>query len=120
MSYCPKCGAPLSEAAKFCTKCGAKLDEFVPTEPEHKPNAGMSNPAPTSSNLQTVAYIFLLIATIAGGFFILPLAWCLPITISIRRRMNRGERIGVGLKVCAMIFVSIVAGICLLADSDSN
>ena len=120
MKYCPKCGTALSEDAKFCTSCGAKLEDYKPTEPVHKPNAGMSDPAPRSSDLCTVGLIFLILGTILRGFLILPLAWCLPITLTVRSRMRSGRPIGVGLKVCALIFVSLIGGIALLADTDSN
>ncbi len=72
-----------------------------------------------SDGLAVAAKIFLIISCVVQGFFLLPLAWCLPITITLFGKMNRGEYIGTGLKVCTLIFVNTIAGILLLCRDDN-
>ena len=45
------------------------------------------------------------------GWMLLPLAWCLPIIISFCNKVNKGEDVGAGLKVCMLLFVSLLDGI---------
>ena len=71
-----------------------------------------------SDTLDTVIKVFLIIGCITQGWMLLPLAWCLPITISIFNRMRDKKPIGTGLKVCSLLFVSLVAGICLLCRNE--
>ena len=68
--------------------------------------------------LDTVIKVFLIIACVAQGWMIIPLAWCIPMTISIFKKLKNGEPISTGLKVCTLIFVSLVSGICLLCKND--
>ena len=84
---------------KYCVHCGAKQDG-------------------ESDTLDTVIKVFLIIGCITQGWMLLPLAWCLPITISIFNRMRDKKPIGTGLKVCSLLFVSLVAGICLLCRNE--
>ena len=102
---------------KYCVHCGAEIhDEAV---------ISVEQPAPTSAKqdgesdtLDTVIKVFLIIGCITQGWMLLPLAWCLPITISIFNRMRDKKPIGTGLKVCSLLFVSLVAGICLLCRNE--
>lgn len=70
--------------------------------------------------LAVAAKVFLILGTILQGWLLLPLAWCLPITISVCKKMKRGEPVGTGLKVCALLFVSMLGGILLLCRSDDK
>ena len=70
--------------------------------------------------LAVASKIFLILACILQGWMILPLAWCLPITISVCNKMKRGEPVGTGLKICALLFVSLIGGILLLCRSDEK
>lgn len=71
-----------------------------------------------SDGLATAAKIFLIIGCIFQGWLLLPLAWMLPITITIFGKMKRNEPIGTGLKVCALLFVNLLGGIFLLCHQD--
>lgn len=73
---------------------------------------------PKDDTLHIVIRIFLILGCIAYGCFIIPLAWCLPITISICKKMKNGEPVGLGLKISALLFVNLIAGVCLLASND--
>lgn len=104
MSYCTHCGAQVNDEAIVCINCGCSLKE-----PSKKKN---------DSTMKTLILVFLILGCISGASFLIPLAWCIPITISIKNRMDNGEPISTGLKVCTLIFVSLVAGILLLCLND--
>ncbi|MEE1185888.1 MAG: zinc-ribbon domain-containing protein [Acutalibacteraceae bacterium] len=104
MKFCEKCGKELVDEAVFCPGCGCAVAS-------KKANGG-------NDGLATAAKVFLILGCIAQGWMLIPLAWCLPITISIFNRMKRNEPVGVGLKVCSLLFVSLVGGILLLCRSD--
>ncbi len=107
MKYCAKCGAELFDEAIVCTSCGCAVQ---------------NTPAPTANGgndgLAIAAKILLILGCVAQGWMLLPLAWCLPITISICGKLKRNEPIGTGLKVCSLLFVNLIAGILLLCRDD--
>lgn len=106
MKFCQSCGAQIHDQAVICTNCGSPVAQ-------EKPKG-----RPANDGLGTAAKVFLIIGTICTAWCIIPLAWCLPITISICGKINRGEKIGTGLKVCALLFVNTLAGIFLLCRKD--
>lgn len=108
MKFCQNCGEEVHENAVICTKCGCSISQ----------NASSANKG--KDGLATASKIFLVLGCIAQGWLLLPLAWCLPITISIFGKLNRGEPVGTGLKVCSLLFVNIIAGILLLCRSDDK
>lgn len=105
MKFCTKCGGEIVDDAVVCVHCGCQVANSA-----KKGNDGLA----------TASKIFLILGCIAQGWMILPLAWCLPITISACNKMNRGEPVGTGLKVCALLFVSLLGGILLLCRTDEN
>lgn len=110
MKYCSSCGAEIHENAVVCTKCGCSVSQ---QQDSSQKNGG-------KDGLAVASKIFLILGCIAQGWLLIPLAWCLPITISICGKMNRGEPVGTGLKVCSLLFVNLIAGILLLCRSDKN
>ena len=109
MKYCSKCGNELMDEAVICPKCGCATEYPNPIEDEsHK----------TSSGIRTAAKVLMIIGTVLMGFYILPLAWCLPMTISYCNKIKRGEKVSTAFKVCRLIFVSFVGGILMLCDQD--
>lgn len=101
MKYCTHCGAEIMDEAEVCVHCGCKV----------------KNETKESNNtLATVAKVFLILGTIAIGLstFLIGLAWAIPMTVSIFKKLDNGEPVGVGLKVCSLLFVNTVAGILLL------
>ena len=107
MKFCQKCGKEIADEAVICPGCGCAVSN------EKSEKGG-------NDGLAVASKIFLILACIGQGFLILPLAWCLPITISICNRMKRNEPVGTGLKVCALLFVNLIAGILLLCRSDEK
>ncbi len=70
--------------------------------------------------LAIASKIFLILGCVSSGWLLIPLAWTLPITISICGKLKRGESIGTGLKVAALLFVNLIGGILLLCRSDEQ
>lgn len=48
------------------------------------------------------------------------LAWQIPMTLSVWRKLKNNEKIGVGFKICVLIFVNLVSGILLLCINDNG
>lgn len=107
MKFCEKCGKEIADEAVVCPGCGCAI------APVKKGKGG-------NDGLAVAGKIFLILGCIAQGWLLLPLAWCLPITISINNKMKNNEPVGTGLKVCAMLFVNLIGGILLLCRSDDK
>lgn len=140
MSYCPKCGNQVEDGANFCTKCGARLvfeQEVVDHAPQTnnqpnngEPNSGQPNNSQPNNNqnksstdvkriLRLVAFALMIVSTVVTAFFIIPLAWHLPMTLYYYdKAVKNNENVGVGFKVCTLIFVNLVSGILMLVDED--
>lgn len=108
MKFCQKCGKEIMDEAVICPGCGCSVAQEKPAE-----NGG-------KDGLAVAAKIFLILGCVAQGWLLLPLAWCLPITISVCGRMKRDETVGTGLKVCSLLFVNLIGGILLLCRSDEK
>ena len=111
MKYCSHCGSQLDDAAIFCPNCGCATENF--NAPAAARPTGDKN-----STLNTVCLVFMLIGCIAVGWTIIPLLWCIPMFISFFRRVKDGRRVGVGFKVCTLLFVSLIAGIIMLCRDE--
>ncbi len=103
MRYCSHCGAEVSDDQFVCVKCGHQLNNVV-----KKDNSG----------LEIAAKVFLIIACVIMGMWLIPLAWCIPMTVSICNSMKENRPISTGMKVCTLLFVSVIAGILLLCMND--
>ena len=109
MKYCSKCGNQLMDEAVICPKCGCATgyQSFL-----------TDNIQKSYSGLKTAAKILMIIGTVIMGLYIIPLAWCLPMTISYCNKIKRGEKVSTGFKICSLLFVSLVGGILMLCDQD--
>ena len=107
--FCSHCGAEIMDEAVVCVKCGCSVAQPKPVAVQN---------AQSDDTMQTVIKVFLILSCVAMGWMIIPLAWCLPMTISICRSMKEGRPISTGMKVCTLLFVNLIAGICLLCDDN--
>lgn len=107
MKFCQNCGKEIADEAVICTGCGCAIAK------KSKGDGG-------NDGLAVASKIFLILGCIAQGWLLIPLAWCLPITISVCNRMKRNEPVGTGLKVCSLLFVNTIAGILLLCRSEKD
>ncbi len=65
--------------------------------------------------LALVAFVFCIISTVTAGWLLVPLIWMIPMSV-ISWGIYKGTKANtVAFGVCTLLFVSIVAGICLLA-----
>ncbi len=108
MKYCAKCGNELLDDAVVCPKCGCAVE-------------GTRNPVVVSgpSGMQIAAKVLMILGCVAMGAFLIPLAWCIPMTVSYCKKIERGEPVSVGFKICSLLFVSMIAGILMLCDSEN-
>ncbi len=109
MKFCPFCGQQIPDEANVCPYC----QNVVAPAPVNNQVVNHG-----TDGLAVAAKVLLIIGCVVGGFAIIPLAWCLPITITICGKLKRGEPIGTGLKVCSLLFVNMIAGILLLCRND--
>ncbi len=106
MKYCTHCGAQLIDEAVVCVNCGCSAQ--TPEQAKAQ--------APKDDTMSVVIKVFLVIGCVASGWALIPLAWCIPITVSIFKKLDSGEPISTGLKVAALLLVNLIAGICLLCS----
>ncbi len=107
MKYCTHCGAEILDEAVICIHCGCSVKTEVPTVPQKR-----------DETLETIVKILLVFGCVSIGWMIFPLAWCIPLTVLVFRRFKNKEEIGTGIKVCVLLFVNLLAGICLLCMED--
>ena len=100
MKYCSRCGKECLEIAVICPGCGCAFN------------------GQKQSGCQTAAKVFMVLGTIISGFGLLPLLWCIPMTVSYFGKTNRNEPISTSFKVCSLLFVSLIGGILMLCDQD--
>jgi len=114
MKYCTNCGNEMQDGEAFCSRCGKPADGQVAPAPVQ--SAPMKDDQAT---LNTVIKVFMIIGCIINAcYFLIPLLWCVPMTISAFKKMERGERIGTGFKVCTLLFVNLIAGILLVIRNE--
>ena len=123
MKYCSHCGQALDGNSNVCPVCG-KTNESQASSAPREPKESQASSAPREpkeSGLATAAKILMILGTIVNAIsgFLIPLAWCIPMTISYCRKLKRGEPISTGFKVCSLLFVSLLGGILMLCDKDN-
>lgn len=106
MKFCSKCGKELLDEAIICPNCGCQVG--VIKSPTKDANAGLG----------LAAKVLMIISCVAFGWALIPLAWMIPMTVSVSNKLKSGEEISVGLKVCTLLFVNVIAGILLLCMDD--
>ncbi len=76
-------------------------------------------PRENNSGLLLAAFILNLISTIGFAILIIPLAWCIPMTVHSYGIYKGTKPNTVAFGVCTLIFVSLIGGILMLvADKD--
>lgn len=113
MKYCTKCGKELFDDAVVCVGCGCAVashpSEVIKTVVAVTPNEPV---------FTTATKVFMVLGTVLAGIYILPLAWCIPMTVSYFKKVNSNQPISTGFKVCSLLFVSMIGGILMLCDKE--
>ena len=106
MKYCANCGSQLYDNAVVCINCGCAT--------------GASRPAKSSGAI-TATKVFMILGTIVMGLtgYLIPLAWCIPMTVVYFKKIKNNQPISTAFKICSLLFVSLVAGILMLCDKDN-
>ncbi len=120
MKYCGNCGTALPDEANACSMCGtftntASANTAAAPAPTPAPAAA---PAKADSGLVVAVKVLLILAVVAQGWMLIPLAWCIPMTVSYFNAIKEGRPVSIALKVCTLIFVSQIAGILMLCDQE--
>lgn len=108
MKYCSHCGKELDDDAIVCVNCGCKAPKSEAKQTE------------LSNGLKLAAKILMIISTVIMGFALIPLAWCIPMTLTYCQKVERNEPISIAFKICILLFVNVIAGILLLIDEFQN
>lgn len=107
--FCTHCGKELNDQAVICPNCGVPTGNYK------------SSTNDTGSTLRTIAKIFMIIACVINAIpWLIPLAWCIPMTVHLSNAEKNKEKVSVGFKICTLLFVSLVAGILLLCDKENK
>lgn len=128
--YCDKCGFKLLEDQNFCPKCGNRIKRetysFVDKDAfGEDANDGYDDRDRDEGYRQTdsdvivsITKVFLIITCVLCSFAIIPLLWCIPMTVHYYKTIEQDERLSVSFKVCALIFMGIIPGVLMLIDPD--
>lgn len=68
--------------------------------------------------MKLAAFILCLISTIGMGLCLIPLIWCISMTMSVYKAYKGEKELTTGFKVCTLLFLNLIAGILLLCDQD--
>lgn len=81
--------------------------------------AQVTYPREKSGGLLMAAFILNIVCTVLLAVFILPLAWCIPMTVRSYGIYKGKKPNTVAFGVCTLLFVSLISGILMLvADKD--
>lgn len=107
MRYCSKCGAELNPDSAYCHNCGCPVGGYA-----------QSHATVANSGLKTVVKVLMIISCVLKAFLVIPLFWSIPMTVVYWNSVNNRVPIGVGFKICTLLFVSLIAGILMLCDDE--
>lgn len=116
--FCNKCGAEVDDECIVCPKCGCNPKGIAQNPDTLKNSVDENSKNNSNETLRLIAKVFMVIACVVSGVFILPLIWMIPMTVSYWNKCGKNEQVGIGFKVCTLIFVSVIAGILMLCDNE--
>ena len=111
---CGNCGTYLEDSSCFCSNCGCSL------VPNYSQQSDAAIPSKEPSPILYVAKVFMIIGVVGNAFFLPSLFWTIPMLKNYNRKLESGEPISTGFKVCTLLFVSGVAGVLMLCDNIDN
>ena len=112
MKYCTHCGKELLDEAVICPGCGCRV--------ESAPSKSPLMDEDDKKIFALIIKVFMVIGCIASGWALIPLLWTIPMTKRVFNKLDNKEPMGVGFKVCVLLFVNVVAGIMLLVRDEMD
>ena len=109
MKYCSHCGNEVVDEAVVCPSCGCKIEST---------SSGIIIEEDDKKIFRLIIKIFMILGCIATGWSLIPLLWTIPLTVHVCRKLNNKEPIGLGVKICSLLFVNLIAGIMLLCMNE--
>ncbi len=116
MKYCGNCGTALADDANACSNCGTFTNTYA--QGTKTAQAPVVASVPKESGIVTAVKVLLILATVAQGCLLIPLAWCIPMAVSYFNSIKENRPVSLALKICTLIFVSQIAGILMLCDQE--
>ncbi|MDE7305763.1 MAG: zinc-ribbon domain-containing protein [Clostridia bacterium] len=108
MKFCKNCGNQLVDEAVVCPQCGCQVEQLSGKNTTDEP-----------STLKTVAKVFMILGCVLTAFcFLIPLCWTVPMTVHYCRAIKNKQPVGIGFKVCSLLFVSLIGGVLMLCEND--
>ena len=100
--FCVHCGKEINDKAVVCIHCGLLV----------------KNEKIRSEKSFFIIKLFMLIGCIVNAILLIPLCWCIPMTVNLFKKLENKEKCSAKFKICTLIFVSLVSGILLLCDDN--
>ncbi len=141
MKYCSKCGCELKDSDIYCPKCGAKVksdsssNEFTYTDNNYNYTNDTNTQTNNNNTLLKVGFAFGIVNIVAcvgwflaslslygvvGIVYLIPLCWDIPMVIYVYKSMKDSNiKLSIAFKVCYLLFVNMIGGICLLCMRDN-
>jgi len=111
--FCKKCGKELHDEAVVCPQCGCLTDEGVIIKrKDDSPKVDARKEE--QKGMATAIKVLMIICCVLSGFWLIPLCWTIPMTVVLCKKLEKQEKISVGLKICTLLFCSLIAGVLLL------
>lgn len=135
--FCSKCGKENPDQAAFCSTCGAPISQPAaqqaapapaPAAPYTPPAAPVAPGATITEEgqiypmeekdrtLRLINFILCVITCVLVCWAIVPLAWCIPMTVHSWGIYKGTKPNTTAFGVCTLIFVDIIGGILLLVS----
>ena len=108
MKYCTRCGTQLVDEAVVCIGCGCAVGPLQYYVPQVKRHSGWS----------TAAKVLMVLGTIFMGIYIIPLAWCIPMTVVYFKKIKYNQPVNTSFAIWTMLFVSLLGGIFIICDNE--
>lgn len=130
--YCIHCGKEIADDAAICINCGRVINE-------EKLSSISKQTSEDGKILVAFTKIFMIIACVINAYkflvfgfqlapsgivlgillAIIPLAWCVPMTVSYYLKIKNKQKIGIVFKILTLVFVSKVCGVLMLFNNEN-
>ena len=89
-------------------------------QPEYWQQLAMKNRVQNKNYATAVKAMMVLGCLVGARFYLVPLLWCIPMTVVAWKKLDRGEPLGTAFKVCTCIFVSRLAALFMFLMTDEK